>query len=115
MFALNETAIFYECVGRQGGRPVYAEDGAAFRCRSESAWGPRFSGSAVERVADTRIFANVAPEAGALARFDPRPGDRIVLNGRNYRVAEVQPMRGWREVHHLEILAKDEGLRPEGE
>lgn len=115
MFALNETAVLYECVGQRGGRPVYAKDGMAFRCRSQMAWGGRFSGSAVERVADTRIFASAVPVPGARGRFAPRFGDRIALNGRNYRIAEVQPVRGWREIHHLEILAKDEGPRSEDE
>ena len=102
MFALNETATLYASLGQQGGRPVYAEKGTAFACRSEPAWGQRFSGSAVERAADTRIFAR---------DVDARPGDRIALDGRNYRIAEVQPMRGWRGVHHLEILAKEDGQR----
>lgn len=115
MLALNETAVLYECLGRRDGRPVYARDGVAFRCRSQVAWGDRFGGSAVERMADTRIFASVVPAPGARGRFAPRFGDRVALNGRNYRIAEVQPMRGWREIHHLEILAKDEGPRSEGE
>lgn len=101
MFALNETAILHASLGQRGGKPVYAEEGVTFACRSEPAWAQRFSGSAVERAADTRIFArDVAAQ----------PGDRIALNGRNYRIAEVQPMCGWRGLHHLEILAKDEGV-----
>ena len=100
MFALNETGVLYAHLGQRGGKPVFAEDGVAFRCRSEAAWAQRFRGNSVERVADTRIFAQ---GVGA------RPGDRIALNGRNYRIAEVQPVRGWNGIHHLEILAKYEG------
>ena len=100
MFALNETAFLYANRGQRGGKSVYADTGATLRCRSEPAWIHRASGSAVERVADTRIFACVARVY---------PGDRLVLNGRCYRIAEVQPMRGWCGIHHLEILARDEG------
>ena len=104
MFALNETATLYALLGQRGGKPAYAETGAAFRCRSEPAWAQRISGSAIGQAADTRIFA---------WGVDAHPGDRIALNGRNYRIAEVQPMRGWNGIHHLEILARDEGPRPE--
>ena len=100
MFALNETATLHAFLGQRGGKPEWAKDGAAFRCRSEPAWKHRFSGSAIERAADTRIFAE---------GVDAQPGDRIALHGRYYRVAEAQPMRGWRGVHHMEILAKGEG------
>lgn len=100
MFALNETATLYTFLGQRGGRPAWTEDGTDFLCRSEPAWSHRFGSSAIECAADTRIFAK---------GVDARPGDRIALNGRYYRIAEVQPMRGWRDVHHLEILAKGEG------
>ena len=100
MFALNETATLYTFLGQRGGKPAWAESGTDFLCRSEPAWKQRFSGSAIERAADTRIFAE---------NVEAHPGDRIVLNGRYYRIAEVQPMRGWRGIHHLEILAKGEG------
>lgn len=100
MLALNETAYLYANLGQQSGKPVYAARGEALRCRSKPAWIHRVSSSAIERVADTRIFARAA---------QAHPGDRIVLNGRRYRIAEVQPMRGWRGIHHLEILARDEG------
>ena len=109
MFALNETAFLYPSLGHRSGRAAFAETGAIVRCRSEPAWAHRASGSAVERVADIRIFANVSSESPIHARLNPRPGDRIELNGRCYRIAEVQPMRGWRGIHHLELLAKDEG------
>ena len=100
MFACNEPAILYACLGQRGGKPAFTEEGIAFRCRSEPAWGHRSSGDAVDRVADTRIFAR---------DVEARPGDRVQLNGKYYRIAEVQPMRGWNSIHHLEILAKAEG------
>ena len=106
MFALNETAALHACVGQRGGRPAFAESGVEFSCRSEPAWANRYSGNDVKRVADTRIFAGTSGQ-----EIDPHPGDRIALNGRYYRIAEVQAVRGWRGIHHLEILARDEGAR----
>ena len=100
MLALNETAYLYASLGQRNGRPAYAAHAATLRCRSEPAWIHRASGSAVARMADTRIFACAA---------QAHPGDRIELNGRRYRIAEVRPMRGWSGIHHLEILARDEG------
>ena len=100
MFALNETAVLYPLMGQRGARPAYAETGTAFHCRSEAAWVQRLSGNAVEHAADTRIFAQYV---------DAHPGDRVTLNGRCYRIAEVRPMRALRGIHHLEMLAKDEG------
>ena len=102
MFGLNEEAVLHACLGHRGGKPAFAESGTSFRCRSEPAWVHRFGGSAVEAMADVRIFAE--------ASVEPNPGDRVALNGRWYRIAEVQPVRGWRSVHHLEILTKGEGF-----
>ena len=107
MLALNETAYLYANLGQRNGKPAYAEHASELRCRSEPAWIHHASGSAVERVADTRIFASASAESSI--QCEPRPGDRIELNGRRYRIAEVQPMRGWSAIHHLEILARDEG------
>ena len=101
MFGLNEEGTLHAFLGQRGGAPAFAERGAAFRCRSEPAWTHRFGRSAVEGVAEIRIFAE-----GSIA---PKPGDRIALNGRWYRISEAQPVRGWRGVHHLEILAQGEG------
>ena len=107
MFGFNEAAALYARIGQRGGRPAFAREGVRFMCRSEPAWIHRMGGSAIENVADTRIFAEAMD--AARERFDPRPGDRIALDGRYYRIAEVQPMRGWCGIHHLEILARDEG------
>lgn len=100
MFALNETATLHAFLGQRGGKPAYADEGVKFACRSEPAWMHRFRGTAIECAADTRIFAR---------DVEAHPGDRVALNGRCYRVAEVQPMRGWKGIHHLEILARSEG------
>ena len=104
MFPCNETGTLYACVGQRGGKPAYAGRGVAFSCRSEPAWGERARNTAISRMADTRIFIPVAP-GGEIA---PRPGDRIELDGRSYRVAEVQPLRAWKGLHHLELLAKEQ-------
>ena len=103
MFGLNETAALYARTGQSGGKPAYAERAVEFRCRSEpaQAWGARGSGAgnAIERTADTRIFAQ---------GVDAHPGDRIELHGARYRVTEVKRMRGLAGIHHLEIMAKEE-------
>ena len=103
MLALTERGTLFALLGQRDGRPDYAAQGTDFACRSEPAWAHRFSGSAISQTADTRIFA------AAAEHLEPRPGDRILLNGRKYRVAEVQSMRALFGIHHLEMLAKDEG------
>lgn len=103
MFGLNETAVLYARTGQSGGKPVYAERGIAFCCRSEpvQAWSARGGpGGALERDADTRIFAR---------GVDVNPGDRIELGGRRYCVTEVKRLRGLSDLHHLEIAVKEEG------
>ena len=99
MFALNETARLHAFLGQRGGKPAYAEQGVEFRCRSEPAQAHSFNGIAIDRTADTRIFAQ---------SVDAHPCDRVALNGESYLISEVRSMRGFRGVHHLEILAKKE-------
>ena len=101
MLGLNETATLYKRMGQSGGKPAYSEEGVEFACRSEpaQAWTP--SCNSVERSADTRIFA--------LPSIPASPGDRIVFDDDSrVIVSEVQKMRGFAAVHHLEILAKTE-------
>lgn len=101
MFALNETATLFPCIGQSGGKPAYAENGTTFHCRSEHVQNHAFigtTGGAVQKGADTRIFAQ---------GVTVNPGDRIDLNDKCYLVREVSEVRGFRSVHHLEILAKE--------
>lgn len=99
MIGLTNTATIYERTGQSGGRPAYSAKGTTFRCRVEPAQLHRVSGQSIEETADTLFFAN---------EIRANPGDRIVFGGRNYLVREVQVLRLFRSVHHLEILAKAE-------
>ena len=99
MLGLNETAVLRRYLGQRGGRPAYAEPGEKFACRSEPAHSRNARSDSAERGANLRLFAE---DVGV------RPGDRIELDGASYRVAEVERLRGWRGVHHLEIAARAE-------
>lgn len=106
MYALNEAAVLRARVGRGGGRPVYERVGTAFRCRSEPAHMDAARGERMERGAHVRIFAQ---------GVNARPGDRVEMDGRAYRVSEVKRVRGLAGIHHLEILARAEARGGEGD
>lgn len=101
MFGLNGTATIYARKGQAGGKPAYEAEGIRFACRCEPAQLYRTSGQSVEETADTMFFA-----VGVAAK----PGDRIMFEGRGYLVREVQVLRAFGAVHHLEILAKAESV-----
>lgn len=102
MFGLTQTATLYSYMGQHGGQPTFAEEGVEFRCRSEPASQWNASGKSVEQGASIRVFA--MPDANV------HTGDRIVLDdGSSVLVSEVQKLRGFSAVHHLEILARPEG------
>lgn len=97
MFGLNEMATLYRYNGQSGGKPSYAPTGTRFACRSQPTCVHSPSNGSIERTADLRIFAHV---------IAPSPGDRITIDNSAYIITEVQSMRGFSGVHHVEILAR---------
>ena len=105
MFALNERAKLYKRAGQHAGKPAYADAYSAFPCRTQPEARHTSGSKGVERSADTRVFM---PASAATLAIEP--GDKIVLDdGAALIVAEVQIMRGFSGVHHLEVLANRAG------
>lgn len=101
MLGLNASALLRAQIGRKGGKPAYAEEGQTFLCRCEPLLRRSANGDGVEGSAQLRIFARAEED------FDPRPGDRVELDGKSCRIVEVRRFDGLWGVHHLEIEARE--------
>ena len=100
LFALNETATRYPRAGVSGGKPVYAAEGEAFRCRTQPLAAQSTASTGLRATGRVKLFAP------AMEMF---PGDRIVTgDGRAWIAEEVKARRGLRGTHHLEIEARPE-------
>lgn len=105
MFGLNERSRHYKRTGQQGGKPAYAAESTEFACRTQPTRSRSLSDEkSVMLSADTLVFA-----PGSAAALGISPGDRLEIGTEHFIVSEVQAMRGYAKIHHLEILAKKEG------
>lgn len=105
MFGLNERARHYKRTGQQSGKPAYAAESAEFACRTQPTRSRSLGDErGVMLSADTLVFA---PRSAAA--FGIAPGDRLEIGTEHFIVSEVQAMRGYAKIHHIEILAKKEG------
>ena len=106
MLGLNERAKLYKRTGQHAGKPAYADDNlTSFSCRTQPEVQRVSSGNSVERTADTRLFMHASDATLAI-----NTGDKIVLDdGTALIVTEVQRMRGFSSLHHLEVLAVQAG------
>ena len=100
LFALNETATRYRCAGVSGGKPVYTEEGEAFRCRTQPLAAQSNASTGQRSTGRVKLFAPA---------MEMHPGDRIVTgDGRALIAEEVKVRRALRGAHHLEIEARPE-------
>lgn len=103
MFGLNQTATHYRRTGQQNGKPAYAASGEEFACRTQPIYSRTADNRGVTLDANVRVFA-----PASAAELGIETGDRLAVENENMIVAEVQVMRGFTRIHHLEILAKKE-------
>lgn len=102
MYALTQTATHYRRTGQSGGKPAYAEEGQAFRCRSQPAGSRTTGGKGVDEGFEAKIFAGAE-----MADTGVTAGDKIVLqDGTECVVVDVQIMYGYAKAHHVEITTR---------
>lgn len=101
MLGLNEAAVLYRRMGIRAGKPMYAEEGERFLCRTEPV-----------RASD----ADARGRIGALRvtlytrNLVAMPGDRVELaDGGTARITRVESARGPAGEHHVVLTAEGDG------
>ena len=101
MLGLNEAAVLVRRTGFQAGKPVYAAEGALFRCRAETVR---------ESNADARGRAGAMKVTLYVRGVSAAPGDRVEFaDGSTALITRVESARGPGGEHHAVWTAEGDG------